>query len=227
MQFKRRTVLDTYGKEQRLPQLYVLPGYKVAYMPSPKAGCSSIKMMLEQIYRKDHDLVIRNIHGHRTVPRPYQVGWARMKKMMRNDALYGFSVVRHPVKRFVSAYFNKMYRAEYRVEINKLLGRVPDDGWVTFDEFLTAIEMQDPQTMDQHWRPQHLVLMMDVMSYDFIGKLENISADMDRIREEAGLPNVPLLHRNKISRGAGYEITAQQRQRIETLYAKDFEVFGY
>ncbi len=229
MKFNRDAILERYGKHHRIRQIYLLPDHKVGYVANPKAGCSSIKAMLERIHAGEADSDIENPHTDRRIPFPDDIGWDRINQLQA-DGLYGFTIVRDPVERARSGFCDKIPERATRKALNAVLGRKDPLETVTFDDFITALEIQKPEEMDAHWRPQHLVLMMDQIKYDFIGRIENMAADMARVHADTGLPQVPLPHRNK--RGSRKApryatVTPERRKRIEAIYQKDFELFGY
>ncbi len=102
---------------------------------------------------------------------------------------------------------------------------------ITFEAFLDLIEQQDPLTeMDPHWRPQHVNLLHPLVHFDRIGKLETFAADLELIRQEAGLPPAPLETRNVSRRpreGSVYDGRPDLVRRVQQLYALDFELYGY
>lgn len=226
MRFSRQAIHARYGKAHRIGQIYLLAEQRIAYVAVPKAGCSSLKLLMERIHRNDPDYVVRNIHKNRSLPPLRQLGWDRVAAL-QDAGLYGFTFVRDPVRRALSCWRDKMRARRYREEINTVLGRADLRQPVTFDAFLDALDMMDPATMDAHWRPQHLVTMWDEITYDRVGRLENITADMALIRAESGLPDLPLPHRNPSPAPPDDLPTRTQRARLERIYARDFALFGY
>lgn len=225
MQFERQNIIRLYSP-QRINQIYLLTEQRVAYVSNPKVACSSLKLMMERINRRDPEFVVKNIHKNREFPTLKKIGWQKVRTLI-SEGVYGFTFVRDPARRAVSGYRDKMRMAKFRSEINQVLGRELDED-VSFDQFLDALEQQDPQNMNPHWRPQHLVLMMDAIEYDYIGRLECISDDLDHIREASGLPIVNLEHRHAANRNSPeVELTSERRARIERIYAEDYERFSY
>jgi hypothetical protein len=209
-----------------------LPEHGVVYVKNPKAACSTILVWLDRIHTGDHEQVFTNVHKEHRLPRVREVGWPRVVEMLSGSA-YRFSFVRHPLRRFESVYWDKIvHKARCLPEVQRFLG-LPEDRTapLTFEQFLGAVEQQDPITeMNRHWQPQHVSLMHPLVSYDFIGRLENFDADLERVREEAGLPRVPLQVRNASRHRGGdsvYDGRPDLVRRVEELYAKDFETYGY
>ena len=209
--------------------LLPLPEHDVIYVRVPKAACSTLKLWLHRIHTNDYDFDPGNVHGSIEVPKPHQIGWRTVSKMLSGDA-YRFTFVRNPSDRVVSAYFSKIVRPRkqsYRDEVRTALGLGPDVE-LTFDHFVAAMEATEPTTWNAHWRPQHLITMHGLVEYETIGRVETFDADLARIRDEAGLPEAPLKTRNY---HGGYDDPRAGRpefqRRLEKLCAEDYEVFGY
>lgn len=228
--------LREYYPRQRI-STYVLavPGHDLIYVKNPKAGCSTLLAWLDRLHTGELDHEFGNVHKEHRLPRIGQVGRPRVRAMLDGEG-YRFSFVRHPLRRFESVYWDKLVHAArahvYRGEVQQALGRALDPEAVpTFEEFLDAVEQQDPvREMNPHWRPQSVNLLHPLVSYDRIGKLESFSEDLERIREEAGLPRVPLLPRNSsrhTTPDSVYDGRPDLRRRVEALYAQDYELYGY
>lgn len=210
-----------------------LPQHDLIYVKNPKAGCSTILVWLDRLHTGDDDFEFSNIHKEHRLPRLREVGRSVVERML-SGAAYRFSFVRNPLSRFESVYWDKMVdkRLHWRPNITAALGLdVEPDTVVSFEQFLTAVEQQDPVSeMDPHWRPQHVNLMHPLVKYNRVGRLENFEADLEAIREEAGLPRIPLPIRNVSCRTSGasvYEGRPDLVRRVEQVYAEDFELYDY
>ncbi|TYL51610.1 sulfotransferase family protein [Nocardioides sp. BGMRC 2183] len=220
------------GKPSLNYHLFPLPSHLLFYVKNPKAGCSTVLVWLDRLHSGEHDFAPANVHTEHRLPRPRDLGWPVVSEML-GGAAYRFSFVRDPLRRFESAYRDKVVRQpKRRVEIQRTLGLTEDvESEVSFEQFVTAVEQQDPVTeMNPHWRPQHVNLMHPVLHYDRIGRLESFDTDLALIREEAGLPDVPYQVRNISSRAgeaSAYDGRPDLVRRVQTVYAKDFELYGY
>ncbi len=209
-----------------------LPEHDLVYVKNPKAGCSTILVWLDRIHTGDHEFTFSNVHKEHRLPTVREVGRPVVVRMM-SGAAYRFSFVRNPLRRFESVYWDKMvHDLRWRPNIPAALGvAVEPDTVVSFEQFLAAVELQDPVSdMNPHWRPQHVNLMHPLVSYDRIGRLESFESDLERIRAEAGLPSVPLEVRNTSKRASSHSVYDGRPdlvRRVEQIYAKDFEVYGY
>lgn len=214
-----------------------LPDHNVLYVKNPKAGCSTVMVWLDRIHTGEHDSEFTNIHRNHRLPSIADVGRARVLRMVQGDA-YRFTFVRNPVRRFESVYRDKLasssvHRTQaFRRRIQRTLGLAEDPTSApSFEQFLEAVEQQDPLTQtDPHWRPQHLNLMHPVLTYDRIGRLESFDADLAKIRDESGLPDAPYRTRNASSGGRGASVFDGRPDlvtRVEQLYATDMELYEY
>ena len=219
------------GKRRLNYHLFPIPDLGLFYVKNPKAGCSTILLWLDRMYTGDHAFLPENIHTDHRLPRPRDLGWEKLAPMLGGEA-FVFSFVRDPLRRFESAYRDKvtvpgLWRDDVRATLG--LSAEPDDE-VSFEQFLTAVEQQDPiAQMDPHWRPQHVNLMHPVVQYDHIGRLETFDADLTKIRELAGLPDAPPEVRNATARSGAsvYDGRPDLVRRVQDLYATDFELYDY
>ncbi|HYJ66405.1 MAG TPA: sulfotransferase family protein [Nocardioidaceae bacterium] len=209
-----------------------VPEHNVIYVKNPKAGCSTILVWLDRLHTGDNHHEFGNVHREDRLPRVREVGRATIVRMLSGGA-YRFSFVRHPVRRFESVYWDKMvYALKWRKNVPAALGLdLSPDTTVPFEQFLSIVEEQDPvNEMDPHWRPQHVNLMHPLVTYDHVGRLEDFAAELEYIREAAGLPQVPLEVRNTSRRtetNSVYDGRPDLVRRVERLYATDFELYGY
>lgn len=208
-----------------------LPEHGIVYVKNPKAACSTVLLWMDRMHTGDHTFSPGNVHTDNRLPQVSDVGRRVIARMLAGDG-YRFTFVRDPMRRFESAYLDKVAQPKrWRTEIQEVLGQEPDlTREVSVAEFVTAIERQDPVAeMDQHWRPQYVNLMMPLVSYDHIGRVETLGADLEIIRTAAGLPHVPVESRN-VARRQFDSVLADRPdlvERVRAVYAKDYEAFGY
>lgn len=207
-----------------------VPKHNLVYVKNPKVASSTVVVWLDRLHTGDLDFDLQKVHTEHRLPTPREVGRSKLLAMLGGEA-YRFSFVRHPLRRFESVYWDKMVRhRRFRLQVSADLG-LSADTTPSFEEFLGAVEQQDPIIeMDPHWRPQSVNLLHPLVTYDHVGHLETFAADLEHIREEAGLPVVPVESRN-VSRRQRTESAYDDRpdlvRRVEELYAKDFELYGY
>lgn len=214
--------------------VHALPEHGIVYIKNPKAACSTVLLWLDRLHTGDHDYSPDNVHTDNRLPKVGDIGRRRIARMLSGDG-YSFTFVRHPLRRFESAYRDKIVNApspEWRSQVRLALGRPSDDddGPISLDDFVAAVEAQDPVAeMDPHWRPQHVNVMASLITYDHVGRIETFDEDLDTIRKAAGLPSVPVEVRNVAKRSNAGALAERPdlEERVRAVYARDFELYGY
>jgi hypothetical protein len=226
-------LLQEYRPNPRVVKRHILalPQHDLVYVKNPKAGSSTVMVWLDRLHTGEHDGRLQRMHKDHRLPSHREVGRQRVLRMLSGEA-YRFSFVRDPVRRLESVYWAKLVRSKrYRIKAATALGlRTQPDQVIPFEEFLDALDQPDLLNMDAHWRPQHRNLFHPLVTFDRIGRLESFEADFARIQEEAGLPEVPLEQVNanpRSDRRSVYDGRPDLRSRVEQLYAKDMELYGY
>ena len=96
--------------------------------------------------------------------------------------------------------------------------------------FLGAVEQQDPLIeMDPHWRPQHINLLHPLVTYDH-RSLGDVRGRPPAHLRGGGTPPVPIEAQNASPRrktDSVYDGRPDLVRRVEHLYEKDFELYGY
>jgi hypothetical protein len=215
-------------------RLQPLPDYGCIYVRNARVGTGTTLLWLHRIQTGDYGFTPeRSIYTEHRLPRAEDVGWDKVLRMLNGDA-FRFAFVRDPVRRVESAYLSKVLahrRYPGRATLQRILG-LPEgpDNELTFDQFIAAIELQDPVRMDPHWRPQHLNLMDGLVEYDLVGRLETFAADVARIREASGLPDAPI-ELQHVSRNRPATSLLDGRpdllRKVRDLYARDFALYEY
>ena len=203
------------------------------YISNPKAACSSIKMYLARCMTNNPEFTPVSLHKRKHLPfdDPGNLTNDNLERLF-NGNYFVFTFVRHPLKRVVSAYGDKIAGNRFqKKEILALLGNNPDEleKPVSFDEFVKAITSQKPEKLNPHWRPQVHNLYPNIIKYNFIGHLETFDTDFNYVRNKLNLPVFPVKRQNVKSFKAEPEalLNPFNRFRLARLYAKDFVRFGY
>jgi Sulfotransferase family len=226
-----RTLRQFFPGRRRQGRFVILPEQNVVYVKNAKAGASTITLWLHRVHTGDRSgRPIQNIHAHHAMPEAEDLGWGPVARMLDGGA-FRFSFVRDPIRRCESSYLDKIVATKdemFRRNVRRLLG-LPSDAEVGLDEFVDALEVQEPLKMNPHWRPQYLNLMHPLIELDFTGRLENFDADLARLRELADLPDAPVTVRNVQKRPSGGVLDGRPDlvRRVREVYARDFELYGY
>jgi hypothetical protein len=146
-----------------------------------------------------------------------------------------FTFVRNPYTRALSCYLDKILGD--KKEKRKLLDSVgrkqsPTTTPISFYEFLCAIEHQDVRDNDVHWRPQYYQSYHGNLTYDFIGRFEQLEEDLRCVCDRLGLDLATYYLRQDPHRTSAELAIAQyygirERNLVEKIYELDFDTFGY
>ena len=227
----RRQMKRFYPRADLKTRIVALPQVGLVYVKNPKAASSTVLLWLDRLHTGEHTFSTEKAHRDNRLPTVDVVGWKVVSDMLGGSA-FRFTFVREPLSRLESAYHNKIGRlGNWRVKVQNLLGLPADrDAPVTFEQFLTAVEQQDPLEMDLHWRPQHLNLMHPLVSYDLVGHVETFDRDIAELRRHVDVPEIVMESRNVSPRKpvtSVYDGRPDLVRRVQQVYAEDFEIYGY
>lgn len=213
---------------------------KLLLVRNSKVGSSSV---IQLVYRyalgeKGPEMVDRIcpevIHGFRD--------WQPCYEAIVSHEPVIFAQVRHPVDRLMSAFRNFFvanshdWRWRHMLHMKRLGYSVQNPIEKNLDIFLDYVDLSfatSERYTDRHWRKQIHNIGYGAIDFDVIGKTENLTASIKEVLERANIPDNGLTdvleerHNNTDAVRDRYQPTAQQRRRIEDLYADDFEAFGF
>ena len=214
------------------------PDGKLVFIKNSKAGCTTIAHL---IYLHETGKVAPGIihHESETLVQGRE-NWQRNLRALTSGKAVSFSFVRQPLARAVSGFTDffverRNPEAPPHVAAIESFGfSLRDDLGYRFDVFLDYVARSlalSPVETDRHWRPQVLNLGRPDFRLRFVGKLENLRADLAKVSEMAGmdLPMPEGLAREKRNRSGdpGFRPNPEQVRRVEDIYAADYEAFGY
>jgi hypothetical protein len=221
------------GRRRLNHALFISKRHGYVYVANPKAACSSIKHFLIQAELEDPSFDPPGVHRRKDGPllKPGQLS-AEERDSILSGGFFVFTFVRHPLRRAVSAYADKiMGHGRPKAELLRALGRDPAslESFVTFDDFVSAIASTPLWELNPHWRPQVVNLAPDLIPYDFIGRVETLQDDLASLKAKLGLPDFPISHRNVKARKMETDSLLTRRARFSLcrLYAPDFRAFRY
>jgi len=226
-------VRERLGAQRFRNVMHISRTFKYVYVANPKAACSTLKLILSKAENNDPEFTPQSLHNRKHLPLLTPNKLTRMEQgALFDGSYYLFSFVRHPFKRALSAYTDKILgNKKQKREILEAMGKADEklNYPVSFEEFVVVIADQDPATLNPHWRPQTLNLATDLINYDFIGKLENFAADLAIVRARLKLPDFGIPHKNRKSHKATavQAVSPATRQQLEKLYAADLQAFSY
>lgn len=227
--------------ELRLPyrDLVMTPDRKFLFLRNAKAGCTSIAQIL--YYYGTGSFYPRSIHRAQSGVLLSRYHWSKVKPVLEAGRAFLFTFVRDPEARAYSAFTNffvdqKNIARHNHMPALQALGYSADNPVSrNFDIYLDYLEAcldADPVRTSTHFRPQVLNIAYGALSYDFIGKLENIAEDLPKVFELGGAPGFPPTdvmnaRFNPSMAQRPPELTDGQRRRIRTIFAADYAAFGY
>jgi hypothetical protein len=165
--------------------------------------------------------------------------WEEVVAAWTDPSVYRFTVGRHPASRAVSAFANLFVNRNNGFEFRHIpyLRRsglkFGDASPANFDRFLDYIEEVQAESemfCDAHLRLQTHNTGARHLSFNRIGHYQSLAADVAAIMAEAHVTSftpAALGWDNKALKETGLVLTPAQISRIETIYAEDYDRFGY
>lgn len=210
-----------------------IPELKLLYVRTPKAASSSLRdMMFVLGGGSRHTGPGRGIF----FPSPR---WEEVVAAFIDPSVYRFTVSRHPAGRAVSAFTNLFVNRNNGFEfrhipyVRRTGLRFGDASSANFDRFLDYVEEVQAESelfCDDHLRLQTHTAGARHLRYNRIGRYETLAADVSTIMAEAGVSSFrpeALGWNNKALKESGLALTPAQIARIESIYAEDYDRFGY
>ena len=227
----------------------VVDRFKLMVSFVPKSLSTSIKIkLLEMLGEKrrmfrTYDALLSCLHQNgvrflRTYS-PAEILW-------RRDTYYKVLFVRHPLRRVVSAYVDKMLQGNpfyyvlsthFAWRVRCLSGMVRDPRnlfrKLTFQEFLLNILFYERRpSLDEHWKPAVDLALPCEMGFNFLGKVETAGKDLqcvfvEKLHQKSWFPtanqhNSTLHYKTYID-----QVPKPFLKRLIDFYEDDFQAFNY
>jgi hypothetical protein len=213
--------------------------FNVGYIPIPKvANTSILNAMLEwkgegvldsrvAMIKKDSNLGVPLDSPSRVHFYQRQLFDLTFSKTKDCSSYFIFSCVRHPVKRFISFYRDKILRWDPNIE-SKLHSHGFYQG-MSVDKCIESLLKCVPSELEQHLRPMVCFLFNEgKLLPDFVFKLESMNNGWEFISELVN-KKVPLVSENSSDQQgvAPVVLSDHQIELIKKYYEVDMKVFGY
>lgn len=196
-----------YATKNYSVHLHLFPNYKVVYVETPKAGCTSIKYALKDFRGEWNGPANEDFHkwfGYTIIP------LKSLKKSLKteyNDWIK-FTVVRNPYDRFLSLYFDER-KGLYKKSLDQTIKEFKKSYWYN----------------DMHGRPQTKIIGEDLSIYDFVGRTEDMEKVFTVLTKIFKKTIKPI--KENVGNKKKIKLNNNQRRIIYRLYKKDFEILGY
>jgi hypothetical protein len=211
------------------------------YTPVPKVAHTTLKFLLSQLEVKGLPVTLSDLHVHQLLYspflHPYQLPDEMVESIFESPEFFRFLFVRDPIDRIISAYLDKIVNIDNpeRPIIQQILGKREKET-ITLVEFLSAIKSQTVREMNLHWKPQTAIALWPRIQYDFVGRLEQFSSDVEAVfKRITGKPAAESIVIRSIRHHATnasdvsdeYLKDKAAKDLIEEIYADDFAAFSY
>ncbi len=218
-----QNVRKRYKIAREKPQFWKFPDLGVGYIQIPKVATRSIRAGLMQSRGE-----AAGISDFAVFEETFSRHLSHREIREAAATTFIFAFVRHPLARLYSAYADKIVKARDRGRRNIFACHgIRFD--MTFDEFVDRVCQIDDRHIDRHLRSQSWFLAdAEGLIPDFVGHLENLQADWDRLRQRfPSLGDVP--HLNLAAGDSDFFVQYSPATLDKALhrFSSDFELFGY
>jgi hypothetical protein len=231
----------------------VLPRWKLLYVITPKAACTSLMWMCASLQGEDLEAfrtslapqvtratLIHDFSMWRGTRWLHQLTQEERRQITGDGDWFIFCVTRHPVTRLWSAWQSKFLMREpsfvQRYGSRPWFPRVPQglaDIAADFQSFIDALH-HEPGLIEgnQHWRPQAEMLRTETFPYTHIGKAEDLRTTLDlleeHLRRQGWEGALAIARENQAPLPFSVaSLDPEIIRAVEGLYAQDLNLFGY
>jgi hypothetical protein len=229
---------------------FVLERYRVVYVSTPKAACTSLKWVVAGLGGEDPESFARGVSGGTTaagsihtrglwrkVPQLSRLSDEKLGEIDAENGWHVFAVVRHPTSRLWSAWQQKLLMREpHMLRKGKTprhlvpgLPKTTRDVVEAFQSFVAGIARGESRDLmaNAHFAPQTDVLAPDRVPYTRIytvAEMPRVMADLDeQVRAHGGGPVKPLPASNETPlKPLRSMFTAEVLATVQEFYAADF-----
>ena len=224
-------------ENQTLLQAVMCDRFKIAYAYIPKCACTTIKTVIKFLsselkkdnYRINKKISTLKYQDPMEIHRFQKIYLINMGNITTN--YFKFVVVREPIKRFLSAFSNKILYSKESLERTKLtaiqylsmaqLGVNPEINSMIENLELYS-EMSDNWQL--HIKPQHTFMGNQIKGFDRIFQVERLGELGKKLSEITGFEiNLPRLNTGgrKISLA---ELSEKSIKKLIDFYSRDYEL---
>lgn len=213
--------------------------HRFVYFQVCKAASSTVVQRLQEVALEDIHWTVRDPHDKRVSPllSPYQLPDDLMVEALLAPSWRRFTFVRNPFDRLLSCYLHRLVAEPDSASARSFRRYAGDDEVPSFARFIDVVSGQESAEMERHWRVQADEVLSDLVDLDFVGKVEQLETDLQRLwrvlfdrtqDDAAGLADVnasPMTTGASQRRLEHYDDSLVEA--VVSRYEKDFTRFGY
>jgi hypothetical protein len=240
-----------WQRERLAYDSYVLPDAALVYMATPKVACTSFKHLVAALHGTDigmasHSLTAAKtnelaIHDRNVIKQPSLLDVSEQERVhfLGSADVLRFCIVRDPFRRLASAWLDcilchslsPMAPILHHIEFPEYIA---DWCYLTerFGEFVGCLyDRESPKFSNHHWQTQCDLLLLDVMNYNLVARIENLSdalTEITRHLQERNLswPGLPRFNEAPVKYSSQL-YTAATARKVAEMYEAYFSTFGY
>ena len=230
---------------------YMLLDAKIVYMATPKVACTSFKHVVATLHGIDVSALAPSllaaktnelaIHDRAVVKQPSLLDVSEHERVHVLSAadILRFCIVRDPFRRLASAWLDRilchslspMAPILRHVEFPEY---IPDWRYLSerFGEFVGCLyDRESPHFSNHHWQTQCDLLLLDLMNYNLVARLETLSSGISVImrhleNQNLTWPGLPRFNETPVKYSSKL-YTASTARKVAEMYEADFKMFSY
>lgn len=189
-----QAILQNMPEKQFNYLINISPKLDFIYFTIPKNACSTILVLLRSLLEENISEIKSNVHDRKKSAflSPSDIGYDKFLDILKDSEVFKFTVVRNPYSRILSAYLDKFIQLpkhnmkSYELFLSQLVTKEQVDKYIqspnlSFLEFLTFVSYQQPYFMNEHWKPQLMLGMMNFIADNQIYRFENLDNSIDNL----------------------------------------------
>lgn len=244
--------LHGYSVDEAIKRLaygsFVGDSFNYVFMETPKAACSTLKWILADLEKREvnlkhsgqESLAAMIIHGRSShgIKNLTQIPDNQRMRLLTDNNIVRFCVVRNPYARIVSAWADKVRQKEpgYEKVWQQVAQHHGSNPQVcpTFPEFIRwVVETQEPNRCNPHWRAMVYLLLPELLNYTHILHTENLVCELqevlDRIAPDENAGALLKKHRTNETLPVDWQSFYDEKTaaQVALFYQDDFHQYGY